>query len=112
MRDNQDPVIRRLFIEQDQNLPRDDFMLQLGKRLDEQRRVRRVYRLLAIIACVVMSTLSAPLVAQILSRLIELAAAGVSTIAPLLYLPLAWLVVGATAAGCSPVIYLWRTGRW
>jgi hypothetical protein len=44
--------------------------------------------------------------------LIELTAAGVSTIGPLLYIPLTWWVVSATAVGCSPVIYLWRTGRW
>jgi hypothetical protein len=112
MRDNQDPVIRRLFAEQDHNLPPDDFVLQLGKRIDDQRSVRRVHRILAIIACLVLATLSAPWVAQITSTLIELTAAGISTIGPHLYVPVAWLVVGATAAGCSPVIYLWRTGRW
>lgn len=112
MRDDQDPIIGRLFAEQDPGLPPDDFMLRLGKRLDEQERARRVYRVLAIIACLALSALSAPWVAQITSAtLIGITEVG-NTMGTLLYLPLTWLVVGATAAGCSPVIYLWRTGRW
>jgi hypothetical protein len=112
MHDDQDPVIRKLFAEQDQSLPSDDFMLKLAKRIDERQRARRVYKVLAIVACLVLSVLSAPWVAQIMSTLIEFTAAGVSMIAPIFYTPLTWLLVGATAAGCSPVIYLWRTGRW
>jgi hypothetical protein len=112
MSDSQDPIIRRLFTEQDQSLPSDDFMLKLSKRIDERQRVRRVYRVLAISACLVLSTVSAPWVAQITSTLIEFTAGGINSIGPLLHAPLTRLVVGATAVGCSPVIYLWRTGRW
>jgi hypothetical protein len=112
MRDDQDPTIRRLFAEQDLSLAPDDFMLKLGKRIDRLQRARRAYRTLAMVACLLLSTLSAPWIAQITSTLIELAGAGVSTIGPRLYVPLTWLLVGATVAGCSPIIYLWRTGRW
>jgi hypothetical protein len=112
MRDDQDPVISRLFAEQGEALPPDVFTLKLSKRMHERQRVRRAYRVLAIAACLVVSLLSAPWVAQFTSTLIELTAAGVGTIGPHLYWPLTWLVVAATAAGSSPVIYLWRTGRW
>ena len=112
MRNDQDPVIRRLFAEQVQGLQSDDFMLQLGKRMDKRQRVRSVYRVLAMIACLVLSILCAPWVAQITSTLIELTVVGINATGPLSHRPLTWLVVGATAAGCSPVIYLWRTGRW
>lgn len=112
MSDHPDPLISRLFAEQDQSLPPDDFVLKLTKRVDKQQRVRHVYRVLAIVACLVLATLSAPWVAQITSTMIELTAVGIGTISPLLFMPLTWSVVGATAAGCSPVIYLWRTGRW
>ncbi len=112
MSDSQDPIIRRLFTEQDQSLPSEHFMLQLGKQMDNRQRVRRVYRVLAMIACLVLSVLCAPWVAQITSTLIELTAVGISAIGPPLHAPLTRLVVGATALGCSPVIYLWRTGRW
>jgi hypothetical protein len=112
MRNDQDPVISRLFAEQDQGLPSGDFMQQLGKQMAKQQRLRRVYRVLAIVACLVLSAVSTPLVAQIMSTLIDLTAAGVSSISPLLYVPLTWILIAATAAGCSPVIYLWRTGRW
>jgi hypothetical protein len=108
---DQDPVILRLFAAQDQSQPSDDFMLKLARRIDERQRARRIYSVLAVIACLVLSTLSAPWVVQITSTLIELTAVRISNIGPLLYEPLTWLVVGA-AAGCSPVIYLWRTGRW
>lgn len=112
MRDDQDPIISRLFAEQDQSLPPDDFMLKLGKGIDKQQRVRRVYKLVAILACVVLPILSAPWIARFMSTLIELTAVGINTVGPHLFVPLTWLVVVATAAGCSPVIYLWRTGRW
>jgi hypothetical protein len=112
MRDDQDSVIWRLFAEQSHALPSEDFTLKLSKRMYERQRVRRGYRVLAIVACMVVSILSAPWVAQLTSTLIELAAVGIGTIGPYLYGPLTWLVVGATATGCSPVIYLWRTGRW
>ena len=112
MTDNQDPLISRLFAEQDQSLPPGDFVLKISTRIDAQRRVRRVYRVLAIIACAVLAALSAPWVAQITSAFIELAAAGITAISPLIYAPLMWLVAGATLAGWTPVIYLWRTRRW
>jgi H+/Cl- antiporter ClcA len=112
MSDHLDPAISRLFAEQDQSLPPSDFMPKLINRLDKQKRVRRVYRVLAIVACLILLVLGAPWVAQITSTLIELTAAGVSTMSPLFFAPLTWLLVCATAAGCSPVIYLWRTGRW
>jgi hypothetical protein len=112
MRDDQDPVIWRLFAEQGQALPPDDFILKLSSRMQERQRLRRACRVLALAACLVVSLLSAPWVAQFTSALIELAAADAGSIGPHLYGPLTWLVVSATAAGCSPVIYLWRTGRW
>jgi H+/Cl- antiporter ClcA len=111
MHNDQDPIIR-LFAEQNQGLPSDDFMLQLGKRMEKRRRVRRIFRVFAITACLALSMLCAPWVAQITSTLIDLTATGASSISPLLYVPLTWILVVATAAGCSPVIYLWRTGRW
>jgi hypothetical protein len=112
MRDDPDPVIRRLFAEQEKSRPSDDFMLQLGKRIDARQRVGRAKGILAIVICLVLSALSAPWIAQIASALIGLAAAGIGGGAPLLHAPLAWLVVAATVTGWSPVIYLWRTGRW
>ena len=112
MSDDQDLIIRRLFAEQDQSLPPGDFMRKVGKRIDERQRMRRVYRVLAIFAGLVLSALSAPWVAQITLTLIELTATGISRISLISYAPLTCLVVVATAAGCSPVIYLWRTGRW
>lgn len=112
MSDDLDPTILRLFAEQDQSLPASDFMLKLGNRLARQTGVRRAYRILAIGGCLILSVLSAPWVAQITSTLIERTAAGIHNTGPLFNAPLTWLVVGATAAGCSPVIYLWRTGRW
>jgi hypothetical protein len=112
MRDDQDPMILRLFARQDQSRPSDDFMLKLAKRIDEQQRARRVYWSLAIIACLLLSALGAPWIAQTTSALIELTAVGISSIGPLLYVPLTWIVLSAVVAGCSPVIYLWRTGRW
>lgn len=111
MRDNQDPTILRLFAAQDQSLPSDDFMRRMAQRIDERQRLQRLYSVLAIIGCLVLSTLSAPWVAQITSTLIEFTAENISNIGVLLYKPLTWLVVGGLA-GCSPVIYLWRTGRW
>jgi hypothetical protein len=112
MHDTQDLVIRRLFAEQDENLPADDFMLKLGTRIDRQKRARRRYRLLATLACLVLSGLCAPWAAQGTSNLIELAEMGLRDLGPLLYHPLTLLLAVATAIGCSPVIYLWRTGRW
>lgn len=112
MHDNRDPIISRLFAEQDQSLSSDDFVLKLGERIDKQQRKRRVYRAVAIVACLVLSTLCAPWIAQITSTLIELMAVSFSTVGALLYVRLTWLVIVATAAGCSPVIYLWRTDRW
>jgi hypothetical protein len=112
MSDHLDLTILRLFAEQDQSLPASDFMLKLGNLLVRQRRVRRAYRFLAIGACLGLSALSAPWVAQVTSTIIEFTAAGIRTTGPLFNAPLTWLVVGATAAGCSPVLYLWRTGRW
>jgi hypothetical protein len=112
MREDQDPIIGRLFAQHDQNLPPEDFVPKVVRRTEEQKRVRRVYRIGTVTVCLVLLALSAPWVAQVTSMLIELTAAGVSTIGPLLYIPLTWWVVSATAVGCSPVIYLWRTGRW
>jgi hypothetical protein len=112
MHDTQDLQIRRLFAEQDVNLPADDFMLKLGTRIDQQKRARRLYRVLAILACLILSVLCAPWAAQGTSNLIELTATGLSDLGPLLYHPLTLFLAVATAIGCSPVIYLWRTGRW
>lgn len=112
MHDEQDPVLRRLFAEQEKSLPSDDFMVKLGKRIDARERVRRGRRLLMISGCIVLAALGAPWVAQATSALIQLAAAGIGASDPLLQLPLTWLVLSATAVGCLPVIYLWRTGRW
>lgn len=112
MSDDQDPVIRRLFAQQDQALPPGDFTQKLGQRINQRQRVRRAYRVLAIAACVLVSILSAPWVAQFTSTLIELTAAGIGTVGPHLYRPVTWLIASGTALGCSPVIYLWRTGRW
>ena len=112
MRDDQDLVIRQLFAEQNQDLPANDFMLKLTRRLERQKRARRAYRTFAIIACMALSALVAPWVAQGTSILIGLTAVVFSTVGPHLYQPLTMLMAAATAAGCSPVIYLWRTGRW
>lgn len=112
MHDEQDPVLRRLFAQQEKSLPSEDFMLRLGKRIDARERMRRGRLLLAIGGSVALAALSAPWVAQAASALIQLAAAGIGASDPLLQLPLTWLVLGATAVGCLPVIYLWRTGRW
>lgn len=112
MCNDQDPIISQLFTDQDQSLPPDSFMLKLGERIDKQQRARRVYRGLAIAACLLLAILCAPWVAQITSTLIELTVGGVSAISPIFRDPLTWLVAGATAAGSSPVLYLWRTGRW
>ena len=112
MHDNEDLVIRRLFAEQDENLPADDFMLKLGTRLDRQKRARRLYRVLAILACLVVSAVCTPWAAQGMSNLIELTATGLSDLGPLLYHPLTLFLALATAIGCAPVVYLWRTGRW
>ncbi len=112
MQDDQDPVISQLFSEQAQSLPPDGFVLQLGKRIGQRQRKLRFYRVFAIAACLLLAILSSPWVAQTTSTLIELTADGGGTIGPLFYAPLTWILAGATAAGCSPVIYLWRTGRW
>lgn len=112
MHDTEDLRIRRLFAEQDENLPADDFMLKLGTRMDRQKRARRLYRALAIVACLVLAVLGAPWAAQGTSKLIELTAMGIHGLGPLLYHPLTLFLAGATAIGCTPVIYLWRTGRW
>jgi hypothetical protein len=112
MRDNQDVVIRRLFAEQDQAAHSGDFMRQLDRRIDRQQRVRGVHSVLAIVAGLVLSMLSAPWVAQIAATLVELAADGISSVSPPVFAPLTWLIVGTTLAGCAPVVYLWRTGRW
>jgi hypothetical protein len=112
MRDNQDPLIGRLFAEQDQTGRSDDFLRQVSQRVDKRQRVRRVYKRLALLACLVLSMLSALWIARGAALLIELAALGIGAIGPLLYEPVTWLVVGATVAAWSPIIYLWRTGRW
>lgn len=112
MREPQDSVIRRLLAEQEESLPPDDFLLKLGRQMDGQMRLRRLYRVLAITGCLVLSGLSAPWVAQGTSNLIELAVLGTRTAGAHLYHPLTLLLAGATAIGCSPIIYLWRTGRW
>jgi hypothetical protein len=109
MRSEHDPDIRRLFAEQERSRPSDDFMLELSKRIDARQRVRRFNGILAIVACLVLSAVSAPWIAQIASALVDFTAAGVR--GPM-QAPVAWLVVGATVVGWSPVIYLWRTGRW
>ena len=112
MHDTQDLVIRRLFAEQDENLPADEFTLKLGRRMERQKRARRLYQALAILACLVLSVVCAPWVVQGTSSLIELTAAGLRNLGPILYHPLTLFLAGATAIGCSPVLYLWRTGRW
>ena len=112
MREPQDSVTRRLLAKQEESLPPDDFLLKLGRRIDGQKRLRRLYRVLAITRCLVLSGLSAPWVAQGTSRLIELAAMGTRAVGPHLDHPLTLLLAGVTAIGCSPVIYLWRTGQW
>lgn len=112
MHDDQDLQIRRLFAEQDENLPADDFMQKLGRRMDRRKRARRLYRILAIVACLVLAALSAPWIAQGTSNLIELTATGFRTAGPILYRPLTLFLAGATIIGFGPVIYLWRTGRW
>ena len=112
MRDDQDPVLRRLFAEQGQALSADDFTLKLSNRMHKRQRVLRAFRVAAIVACMVVSLLSAPWVAQSTSTLIELTATGVGTIGQHLYGPLTWLVVVTSVVGCSPAIYLSRTGRW
>lgn len=112
MRDEQDPIIWRLFAEQQKSRSSADFMLRLGKRIDARERMHRAYGILTIAACVILAMLSAPWVAQGTSKLIELLVVGIGTSEPLFHVPLTWLLLGATAAGCSPVIYLWRTDRW
>jgi hypothetical protein len=112
MRDDKDHTLVRLFAEQDQSLPPDDFVLRLARRIDDQQQARGIYRNLAVTACLVLSLLSAPWFAELASDLAGLTAAGISSIAPLLYMPLTWMVVSATMAGFSPVLYLWWTGRW
>ena len=111
MRSDQDPDIRRLFAEQERSRPSDDFMLRLAKRIDARQRVRRINGILAIVVCLVLSAVSAPWIAQSASALVDLTAAGIRTAGPL-QSPMIWLIVAATAVGWSPVIYLWRTGRW
>ena len=112
MRDDQDPVIRRLFAEQEKSRPVDDFILELSERIDARERVRRLYGVLAVVLGLALAALSAPWIAQATSMLIELTAAALSGGGPLLHAPLAWMVLAATAVGWSPVIYLWRTSRW
>lgn len=112
MRDEQDPVIRRLFAEQEKSRPVDDFILELSERIDARERVRRLYGVLAVVLGLALAALSAPWIAQATSMLIELTAAALSGGGPLLRAPLAWMVLAATAVGWSPVIYLWRTSRW
>jgi hypothetical protein len=112
VRDDQDPGIARLFAEQDRSLPPDDFMIKLGKRIDARQRVQHARRVLAIIACLVVATLAAPWLAQLMAAVVDLASLGVGNLGALYYAPITWLVVGSIVAACSPVIYLWRTGRW
>jgi hypothetical protein len=112
MSDDQDPMIRRLFAENEQSLPPDDFMLRLGERMNARERARRVQGIAAAVACLVLSALAAPWIAQITATLIDFASGGISTVVPLLSAPLTWLAVGTAAALCSPIVYLWRTGRW
>ena len=73
---------------------------------------RNLYRVLAILACLVLSVVCAPWAAQGMSNLISLTAT--NNLGPLLNPPfyLVPSLAGATAIGCLPVIYLWRTGRW
>jgi hypothetical protein len=111
MHDDPDPVIQRLFAEQDTGPPSDDFARSLRRRMDEQQRVRAVWQVLATAACLVVATLSAPSVAQIASTLMELAVARLSTPGAI-SAPVMGFLVCATMAGFLPVVYLCRTGRW
>ena len=112
MQDDQDPVLRRLFAEQERSRPSDEFMTRLGRQIDARQRSGRVRGIVAIAACLVLSALVAPLVAEGASRLVDLAVAGFRSGGLFRRDSLTWLVACATVLGWSPVIYLWRTGRW
>lgn len=112
MHNDQDPILSQLFTAQDQSLQSGDFVLKLDARIDKHQRIRQTLRVFALVSSMLLVAISVPWVAQFTSTLIELAAAGVVTMSPIFHEPLAWLTAGATAAGSSPVIYLWRTGRW
>ena len=112
MHNDHDPIVSQFFTVQDRSLPSGDFVLKLDERVDKYQRTRRTIRALAFVSSLLLVTISVPWIAQFTSTLIECAAAGMGTMSPIFHEPLAWLTAGATAAGSSPVIYLWRTGRW
>jgi hypothetical protein len=111
MHDDRDPVIWRLFAGQDHSLPSEDFVRSLGRRMDRLQRAQRVHRSLAIVAFLLLSAIGAPWLAETTSSLIDFSVLGIGQIGPLLHMPMTWVVVSAIV-GCSPVIYLWRTGQW
>lgn len=112
MHNDHDPIVSQLFTMQDRSLPPGDFVSKLDERIDKHQRTWRTIRALAFVSGLLLVTISVPWIAQFTSTLIEFAAAGIGTMSPIFHEPLAWLTACATAAGSSPVIYLWRTGKW
>ena len=112
MTDDRDQLLTRLFAEQSQPAHGSDFMAQFSNRLESDWRNRRAYRIVMIIASVIVAALLAPWIAQLAATAIGSLAAGITATRPLLSFPMVWLVVGSIAAGFLPVIYLGITRRW
>jgi len=112
MTDDQDPLLKRLFAEQDLPAHEPDFMPQFIILLERDRRNRRAFRIALIIAGVTIAALFAPWIAQVVAIAIGSVASSITAGHALLMFPMAWLAACSVAASFLPVIYLGITRRW
>jgi hypothetical protein len=87
-------------------------MAQFINLFERDRRNQRTYRIGMIIGGVIVATLLAPWIAQVMATAIGSVAAGIAGNRSLLNFPMAWLVVCSIVGSFFPVIYLGMTRRW
>jgi hypothetical protein len=111
MRDNQDPILMRLFAERDLPLPADDFMAQITMQLEQERRKQHRNSIATVVAIVAGTALFIPWIAQAMAIALHLVDEYFEASGGFLQSPVTWLAGGALVFACLPIIYVWRAFR-
>ncbi len=106
-----DPHLTRLFANQNEALPANDFLPQLVARLEREQRRQRVVMVVSVIAILTLAAMLAPWIAPIAASVDGLVALILSTLSAFLASPVVLLVLGALALAFLPPIVIWRYWR-
>jgi len=112
MNDDRDPILTRIFAEQNSPVDGSEFAARVALMMDRDLRSARSYRIGMIIAVLVVASLLAPWLAQVCALAVGSVVAGLSTTRALSSFPLAWLALCSIVGSFLPAIHLGITRRW